>query len=143
MPTSLEKWSHLAQVLALPVAVIALAVTTFLTIQQMGLAALSFQGSMIYDALKDTREIASRYHDGKASEGEIFAVMQTVFLEHEISTIPAPAWAVFESDFCMTLRDEHLRNVWEKDNKTYWPKFRTYMDGMIIKAKDQCKGTTP
>ena len=143
-----QNWANAATAvvtpLALIVTVITLIVTSMASQDQLRVAALSYQRSMVYQALKDTREIATLYHDGKASESAVFATMQGVFVQqYKLDDVPGgidEVWGVFDNDFCMFMRDEHLQNSWDQENhKHYWIRFVEYMDDVLKRAKNACQ----
>jgi hypothetical protein len=140
----IQAWQSLVTAIVTPLALIAtvisLIVTSMSSHEQLRLAATSAQGAMIYQALKDTREVGSQYHSGKASEQSVFATMQAIYLQYTKKTIPVDEWAVFDQDFCNMLVDEHLRNAWAQENRTlYWSTFVTYLDEVSKRAAAHCK----
>jgi hypothetical protein len=80
--------------LALVATVATIWITTCTSNRQLKLSATTFQGSMIYNAMKDARETAALYHEGKASEQDIFAIMQSIYLQHDLGNIVGNAWEI-------------------------------------------------
>jgi hypothetical protein len=142
-------YANLATAAITPLALITTVVTLILTQcstqrqinlanQQLELSVKTFQADAFYKALKDSRDTAAAYHEGKASEQDVYAVMQGVFLANSIGELGS-MWNVFNADNCITMRDAHLRNTWTGENKNRYSKsFIEYMDKVTNNTNNIC-----
>jgi hypothetical protein len=143
--------ANLATAIVTPLALIATVLTLIITSsntskqlslssRQLELTTQAFQGDMFYRALKDSREVANLYHDGKAHEQDIYAIMQSIFLENSIGEFNEIG-RLFNADNCTTMADQHLRNAWIAENKKrYSPEFIGYMEKIINDKDGICGG---
>lgn len=145
-----ETYAHWATAivnpLALIVTVIALVMTSCnsnkqleLSSRQLEISAQAFQGSIFYQALKDSREVANAYHEGKAHEQDIFATMESIFLSLQIGNVRPEISHVFTADNCVVMSDDHMKNTWANENKArYIKEFSLYMDKIIKNEEGIC-----
>jgi hypothetical protein len=139
------KWSFVTAQPAVVAAVgvfVALIVNSGLTTVQLQLTRLSLESSLIYQMQKDTRTIGLSYAAGKATESELFAVMQSVFIQRQIGAISSSVWEIFQRDFCDVMRHENLRRDWAASDKSYLSAaFIIYMDDISKPRSSSCQGT--
>ena len=125
-------YADLATAIVTPLALIATVVTLIITHndaeEQLTRSVKIFQSGTSYKALKDSRETAALYHDGKASEQDVYAVMQSIFLANSMDGLGNEMWGVFNADNCKLMADPHFKNVWNAENKSrYSQSFVKYM----------------
>ena len=96
-----------APVISAVAAVIALGVAAWYYVSQVGLTQQSLltsqhslQNSLIYQMQKDQRAAVIDYSSGRLGPEYIFAQMQSVYLQHELGSIPKDVWPSFLRDFC-------------------------------------------
>ena len=95
---------------------------------------------MIYQIQKDTRSLGLAYSKGTAQASEIFATMQSIYLQHEIKTIPDAAWDVFQKDFCSIMSTQDLQRAWDAERKDYYSDaFIRYMSALYDKGALKCR----
>jgi hypothetical protein len=128
--------------LAAAVALVAFLGTSVFSIRQISLSRLSLQNSLIYTMMKDEIEVGLEFRAGSATTDKVFAVMQAVFIQYTLGSIPGSAWEIFRKDFCAIMKVEKLRRDWQDFPKPYFTVgFRTFMAGLIDPKSSECRDT--
>jgi hypothetical protein len=119
----------------------ALVVTSYLSLGQLKLTRLSVQNNLIYQMQRDERQIGADYAVGRASPSDIFAEMQSVFIQNELGSIPRKVWSLFNQDFCKIMSNEHLEREWDDMTKSpFSTSFVAYMSNIKGPGAAGCKG---
>jgi hypothetical protein len=128
--------------LAVAVAILALLATSYFSLRQISLSRLSLQNSLIYTMMKDEIDVGLEFQAGRAPPDKVFAVMQAVFTQHTLGSVPDPAWELFRKDFCAIMKVEKLRREWQDFPKPYFtPSFRTFMGRLVDPQFPECRDT--
>jgi hypothetical protein len=120
---------------------IALGVTSYLSLGQLQLTRLSVQNNLIYQMQRDERQVGADYAAGHASASDIFAEMQSVYIQNELGSIPPRVWLLFNQDFCKIMTNEHLRREWNDMTRApFSAQFIGYMAEIEVPSSPVCKG---
>jgi hypothetical protein len=123
------------------VTLLALVVTCIISVQQLGLTRLSLQNNLIYQMQKDERAIGSNYEAGVGNAGDMFAEMQSVYIQYKLGSIPGSVWPLFTEDFCKLMSNEHLRREWDSMTKAaFSDDFVAYLARIQRPGSQDCGG---
>jgi hypothetical protein len=107
--------------------------------KQTRLATVTLQAQTIYQALKDLREADAGFRNNVVTPGEIFAVMQSVYLQNSLGVIPEDRWDIFEKDFCNIMQISRLEDEWRRASKNlFYDDFVTYIHKLISQKDQKC-----
>jgi hypothetical protein len=132
-------YSSLANVCLVVVAVVALIVS----VVQLEEAKLALQNGLVYTMQKDARDIAADYAAGKNKDGratsldEVFASMQSIFLQRQLGSVPDRIWTILDSDMRNFFARSDICTAWKREDRTFLsPDFKAYVARL---TPDACK----
>jgi hypothetical protein len=138
------RWAWITTPANLPVGsalgtIVALIVTSAFATLQPAMTRIALQNNLIYQMQKDTRTTGIDFNNNRATSGEVFAVMQSVYIQYQLGSINGYAWPVFLRDFCSVMHQENMRREWQAASKSYFSKdFIAFMDGIVKQGSTDC-----
>lgn len=93
---------------------------------------------------KDQRLAVIDYGAGRAGPENIFAQMQSIFIQRKLGSIPDNVWPVFLRDFCGVMTHENFRRSWEDvssvSKAAFSDDFVAFMNSIKNPGSPECKG---
>jgi hypothetical protein len=125
-------------------ALLALLVGGWYYITQVGLTKNSLQNNLVYQMQKDQRAAIVDFASGRSGPEYIFADMQSIFIQHNLGTIPPDVWPLFVRDFCGLMTREIFRRTWDDISATgaFSKAFISFVDQVKDEESPECKGET-
>jgi hypothetical protein len=118
----------------------ALIVTSAFATLQPAMTRIALQNNLIYQMLKDARATAIDFKNGRATSAEVFAVMQSIYIQYELGSINSDVWPTFVRDFCGALAEERLRRDWPGVGQSVsTPEFSKFIDNIVKPNSQDCK----
>jgi len=123
----------------------ALIVTIVVASCQLDLTRRSLQNNLVYQMQKDERTASAEFFGGKTTEtAPIFALMQAVFLQRKLGSVPDNVWDAFQKDFCKLFTSERFKRDWSAISKDgFSGDFVDFMEGITKVGAPECKGRKP